>query len=124
MGDSTKGGTGLSGNQNKAVDRVEILSWLETIQRNFDPLLLKGRNRFNEAGEWIWIGIWLVRSFIGVGFQKMPEDNINKFLAVFSSWWQTWVTYLGLFGVILVPHVSDLQFTFTLESPRFFVVRV
>ena len=53
----------MSGEQMDQVDRVELLSWLETIERNFDPLLLKGRNRFNEAEG--WVGIWLFRSLIG-----------------------------------------------------------
>jgi len=100
----------LSGEQMDQVDRVELLSWLETIERNFDPLLLKGRNRFNEAEG--WVGIWLFRSLIGTNYKKMSEDSVNKIIGIFSSRWQTWVTYVGLVGIFGVPIVLNLQPTF------------
>jgi len=97
MGDLTKGGTGLSGDQKEPVDRVELFSWLETIERNFDPLLLKGRRRFNEAEGWVFI--WLVRSLFGASYKKMSDDSVNKILAFLSNQWKTWGTLLGLAGV-------------------------
>lgn len=34
-------------------DRVTLFSWLETIQRSFDPKLLAARQRFNESAGWV-----------------------------------------------------------------------
>ncbi|AGA59985.1 hypothetical protein Theco_3981 (plasmid) [Thermobacillus composti KWC4] len=100
----------MPGEQKDQLDRVELLSWLETLERNFDPLLLKGRNRFNEAEG--WVGIWLFRSLIGTNYKKMPEDSVNKVIDIFSSRWQTWVTYAALAGIFGVPSVLNLQLTF------------
>lgn len=103
----------MSGEQKEHIDRVGLLSWLETLERDFDSLLLKGRSRFSEPAG--WVGIWLVRSLIGTNYEKMPENSVNKILAFFSSRLQTWVTYIGLAGVLGVPYIpnlSNLQLTF------------
>ena len=100
----------MSGDHKEYTDRVALFSWLDTIERNFDPPLLKGRSKFEEAKSWTWT--WLFRSLMGTSYEKMPEDSVNKFLAFFSSQWQTWVTYLGLVGVVGVPLVSPFKLTF------------
>lgn len=100
----------MFGNHREHIDRIELISWLETIERNIDPLLLKGRNRFNEAEGWILI--WLFRSLLGTSYEKMPEDSVNKILALFLSKWQKVLTYLGLVGVVGVPLVSEFQLSF------------
>jgi hypothetical protein len=100
----------LFGNQREHIDRIELFSWLETLERNFDPHLLKGRNRFNEAEG--WIVIWLFRSLLGTSYEKMPDDSVNKILAIFLSKWQKFLTYLGLVGVVGISLLSDFQLTF------------
>ncbi|MBE9914600.1 hypothetical protein G8C92_11210 [Paenibacillus donghaensis] len=69
--------------------RVEMLGWFETIKRSFDPLLLKGRNRFSESAG--WIGIWLVRLIIDELnkqidlLQKLAKVNEDGFISAIST---------------------------------------
>lgn len=101
----------MSKEQRDIMDRVELLSWLETMERNFDPLLLKGRNRFNESEG--WIGIWLLRSLLGIRYEKMPEDKVSRIINVFSTRWQTWLTYLaGVAGMCVIPNIPNIELAF------------
>lgn len=78
-------------------DRIALFSWLEMIQRSFDPKLFMARQRFNEAAG--WVGIWLIRSLIGTSYKKMPEESLNKTIGFLSTQWQTWGTYLLAVGI-------------------------
>lgn len=78
-------------------DRIALFSWLEMIQRSFDPKLFMARQRFNEAVG--WVGIWLIRSLIGTSYKKMPEESLNKTIGFLSTQWQTWGTYLLAVGI-------------------------
>lgn len=88
----------MPGEHKDPEDRIEYLSWFEMIERSFDPPLLKGRSRFKETQG--WFGVWLIRSLSGFKYKKMSEESFNKFSAIFSSKLQTWLTYLGLGGIL------------------------
>ena len=100
--------------RNQLQNRIEMLSWLETIVRNFDPPLLMGRARFNEAEGWVWI--WLLRSLFGAKYEKMPEEKVNGFLRTFSSRWQTWFTYIGLIGIAGVPQTLGWEMSLSFSG--------
>ncbi|MFD0714772.1 hypothetical protein [Paenibacillus sp. GCM10027626] len=91
-------------------NRPDLISWIGAIQRNFDPILLEGRKHYREAAG--WVGIWLLRSLLGTSYQKMSQDRVNKFLVIFSNQWQTWLTYVGLGGIVGLPSIFDFQLTF------------
>jgi hypothetical protein len=85
---------------------VELLSWLQTIERDFEPPLLQGRKRFNESRG--WVGVWLLRSLLGARVEK-ADTKSRKLVALLSSRWQTWATHVSLAGFTLVPALADLQ---------------
>jgi len=74
-------------NQNDVVDRIELLSWLDTIKRDFDPKLLQARGQFPASG-WFWPLI--IRSLLGFKYKKMSDDSIEIFIRIFSSHFAVW----------------------------------
>jgi hypothetical protein len=88
----------------ESIDRNEILNWLDILQRDFDPNLLKSRDNFNQAAG--WFGIWLFRSLLGTNYEKMPEDSITKITGFFSSRLSLWISY----GVSIFGTVSSISF--------------
>jgi hypothetical protein len=78
-----------------AVNRIELLSWLKTIERDFDPVLLEARKQYPASG---WVGVWLARSLLGIKYKRMPEDSIQKTVAFFSSratLWSAWLVAIA-----------------------------
>ncbi|MCL6604840.1 MAG: vacuolar protein sorting-associated family 51 protein [Paenibacillus sp.] len=90
----------MSEGTNKAPDQVQLLFWLDTVRRDFDPTLQKARTNFNPAAG--WFGILLIRSLLGLRYQKMTEEDFSKIKSFFSSQATLWSIYgigiaVGLF---------------------------
>jgi hypothetical protein len=85
--------------RSESVDRSEILSWLDTLRRDFDPVLLEARKNYPAQGFWLWP--LLVRSFLGLKYKKMPEDSYQKLTTFFSNHVTIWSAIgLGVFGTL------------------------
>lgn|GEM_PF-3768625 len=86
--------------------QVKLIAWLSAIQRDFDPLLLKGRKLFNESAGWFWV--WFARSLFTTSYKKVSDDSASSFMGIFSSRWQSILTYLALAGLVVPSHLFNL----------------
>lgn len=97
-------------NEQKENEKIDLISWLGSIKRDFDPLLLEARKQYPTNG---WVGSWLIRSLTGFKYIKMPENSVSKVVTFFSNHITIWSSIvIGLFGVganKYLPLFSHLQ---------------
>ncbi|MCY9668126.1 hypothetical protein M5X11_24925 [Paenibacillus alginolyticus] len=74
--------------QQPTTDRTALLSFLETMRRDFDNGLLPARNAY--PGPQGWIGPWLMRSILGLQYQKPTDDTVNKLISFGSNHLAIW----------------------------------
>jgi hypothetical protein len=70
------------------VKRIALLAWLETLKRDFDPVLLEARKQYHTVG---WVGALTVRSLLGIHYAPMPKDSVQKFVGLFSNRIVLWI---------------------------------
>ncbi|MCD9023195.1 hypothetical protein [Cohnella silvisoli] len=81
------------------IDRSELIAWLDTLRRDFDPPLLEARKNYPSPGFWLWP--LLGRSLFGLKYKKMSEDSIQKLGAFFTNHITIWTAIgLGVFGAL------------------------
>ncbi|WP_054943588.1 hypothetical protein [Paenibacillus ihuae] len=97
-------------NEQNENERIDLISWLGSIKRDFDPLLLEARKQYPING---WVGSWLIRSLTGFKYIKMPENSVSKIVTFFSNHITIWASIaIGAFGAganKYLPLFSHLQ---------------
>lgn len=79
-------------------DQTSLISWLDTIIRDFDQILLEARKKSTVHG---WFGSWLLHSLLGLTYKEPTKGSISKINSFFSHHWTLWSAILiGVFGPI------------------------
>ncbi|MCU6793971.1 hypothetical protein OB236_17855 [Paenibacillus sp. WQ 127069] len=75
-----------------------VLSFLLARSKDFDTVLLKARDQF--PGPPGWLGPLLIRSLLGLQYEKMPDESMQKGVAFFSNHITVWIALgAGALGI-------------------------